>query len=301
MRPVARDEDATLKGLERGTTWHDRSKMTGSAALRAPVLASVETTSGLLGEGNLTDLALPALGTVGGMFVMEGANAMIELSLPALTSVETLRIVDNDALTSVDAPLLATAVSLEALGNAKLATIHLGAVTTLQSLTLYEHASLDYFAPPLTSVGELQLSNGTFAPPLGCHSHSIQITHRPYSEYTSARVQGIVTAGSVAVVGAVVGSRLQSVRFDDLESAETVGIIDNDALLELAFPAPKTITTRLALYGNANLSTVDAPVLAKVGEMQAASNVSWSQCDLEAWAASLGVVCTCDSNGACAR
>jgi hypothetical protein len=107
----------------------------GSAALRAPVLASVGTTFMLSAAPNLTDLALPALGTVGGMFVMNEADAMIELALPALTSVETLRIVGNDALTSVDAPLLATAVSLEALDNAAFPQCDLESLATSLSIS----------------------------------------------------------------------------------------------------------------------------------------------------------------------
>jgi len=138
-----------LERLERYLKLTDNEELT---TVDAPALTMAALV--IVNNAALTTVSAPALAAAAGVEV-EGNSALATLSLPQLAEVNVLlspasgvssyfEVINNDALTNVDAPLLSSIVGdgLLVQGNQALKSVHFPSVALIDELSIKENQSL---------------------------------------------------------------------------------------------------------------------------------------------------------------
>ncbi len=282
---------------------------TGAASLAFPVLEEVKQLN--VANESAAELSLPSL-AAGALQIMDNPG-LTRIDLPAFAHLGASTWFGWDAVTIRKNPILSEIIlglsgesdqKVTLVKNPELSLLVLGAPTSLRALTLEKNRKLDYVDLPVSAIGELELTNGTVVMPLGASAFSVGVyEHDGFDQAPDVWAPHSVTVRGLTIVeegiGAANTEALTSISFPDVVSAKHVGGHTNAALTTVDFPALGPSIVSLSFENNAVLTRPVMPVLTSVGNFYVNANVSWSQCDVEAWAASLGATCSCEDNGAC--
>jgi hypothetical protein len=270
-----------------------------------PLLENVEQIY-LSGE-TAAEVSFPSL-TIGTLIV-GGNPGLVRMHLPALASLRSPELGwGEEAVVIRENPLLAE-VSIGLTGevdekiyvarNPELSSLVLGPMTYLGRLTLEANPKLVSVNLPIADLQELRLSNGTLLMPPGSRAFSVSVSEEDASNWStphSVTIQGLTTVEYVNVTNT---ETLVSATLPDVISANFVQVHTNSVLTTLELPALGPAVGSLYFLKNALLTRPAMPVLTSANSLYAHGNVSWPQCDIDAWASSLGVTCDCAENGAC--
>ena len=121
----------------------------GLTSVSLPALQTIRGTGlGIVNNPNLATISLPVLQAPGLWFSVKDNPALTSVILPALAVAESVGISRNDALVTVEAPLLATVIgSLEIAQNASLSTLFLSSLVTVsEGFNVYSNPRLSQCA-----------------------------------------------------------------------------------------------------------------------------------------------------------
>jgi surface-anchored protein len=212
-----------------------------------PGTANVVSVSGnlrVVSNANLTSFSLPALTQVGGVFQVTSNTALTQVNVPKLTAVNSALVVggcgvsppENPALTTFNAPLLASAASVE---------FNTGNAFTALSL------------PAMRTV------TGDFT--LGCS------TAGGFGSIANISLPALTSVGGLLYLRQVQVSGTASL---DLSSLQTVTffVFAGGMYSSLSFPALQTVGATFELGAFQNATTISAPLLASVGGLRVVAN-----------------------------
>jgi hypothetical protein len=248
-----------------------------------------------------------------------------DLNLPELFSVVFLHLQATTALDfdcSVKLPALGSSYPTLAL-TGEFEAVTCASVTTIDALRVLYGPATSIAFPSLGSAGELSFSG---------------LDELAALDFPVLRAADTISLGSLAALPGIEFPALEEVdvSFDAINVGSTalrapllervdatLMVANAPALTELALPALEEVggtfilsnvdaLTALAvpalvsagglrIADNATFSSVDAPALTTLGELNAENNVSWLECNIETLADDFGIECECSGNATCAE
>ncbi len=248
-------------------------ELTSAPTLRLrnnPMLTSLSMTSltnvrtvDFNNNGALTTVSCPAL-TTGGDFYFAYNDALTTITFPVLTTAGTFVFYGDDALTALSFPALTTMSNFNFHDNAGTTSLSFPALTAGESLTIINNPALTAFSTPaLTTAGTFVVNDDHVLTALSLPALTTVDTFVVTNDWslTSVTADALTTAGQFTLAA-------NSVSTFSVTSLTTVDsmLLNSTTFTQLALPSLTSANT-LTLSQNPDLTSISAPVLARLGSL----------------------------------